>query len=407
MEYYSCSCKGIRTCNLCQGYKINIIDNKQNNKIEIKTLNQFISVKEYNMKINDLESSIDKELNKEFFSKIKFSEFFIEYNSTYESILNKANKVSKEPNEALYNEDYDNLNLISVLLNSINKEIIHESYKNEFYKYMNLSKLNTNEIPLNTEIKHLFNGLFIIKNLFTEIEQDLLVMEINKYKWNESQSGRKKQDYGPKINYKKKKLRIDEMNLEISINKNIDILIENKLNKENHNMNNLIYNSVKEEKLDKYKKFQFPYFSTEKCCFYTIIEKKLRNLNFFDNFKIAEIGNLLYEKNKGAHIEPHIDDCWIWGNRIIGINLLSDTKMTFSRVCENINSNKNDILSCSDISFEIDLEIKKGDIYIMSDYSRYLWKHSIKQKNINEDRIVITLREFEETFLSDYLIEQL
>ena len=30
----------------------------------------------------------------------------------------------------------------------------------------------------------------------------------------------------------------------------------------------------------------------------------------------------------GACINPHIDDCWIWGERIVQINLMSDTYLT-------------------------------------------------------------------------------
>ena len=30
----------------------------------------------------------------------------------------------------------------------------------------------------------------------------------------------------------------------------------------------------------------------------------------------------------GACINPHIDDCWIWGERIVQLNLMSDTYLT-------------------------------------------------------------------------------
>ena len=40
---------------------------------------------------------------------------------------------------------------------------------------------------------------------------------------------------------------------------------------------------------------------------------------------------LSYEESKGSNIASHFDDFWLWGERIIGVNLLSDTLMTYTR----------------------------------------------------------------------------
>jgi hypothetical protein len=50
------------------------------------------------------------------------------------------------------------------------------------------------------------------------------------------------------------------------------------------------------------------------------------------------------------------------------------------------------------VLFEINFPIDPEDAYIMTGSSRYLWKHSIKRQNIAEDRVVITLREYESVF---------
>jgi len=46
---------------------------------------------------------------------------------------------------------------------------------------------------------------------------------------------------------------------------------------------------------------------------------------------VAELNALEYREEVNSSIAAHFDDFWLWGERIIGINLLSDTVMTFSR----------------------------------------------------------------------------
>ena len=80
-------------------------------------------------------------------------------------------------------------------------------------------------------------------------------------------------------------------------------------------------------------------------------------------------------------------------------NLLSNCTITFSKEIQDHKGNL--------FSFEIIFPIEKGDLYIMTDLARYLWKHSIKQEHILNDRIVVTLREFEENFLQNFIINSL
>ena len=44
-----------------------------------------------------------------------------------------------------------------------------------------------------------------------------------------------------------------------------------------------------------------------------------------------EVNILSYSNERGSNIASHFDDFWLWGERIIGVNLLSDTVMTYSR----------------------------------------------------------------------------
>lgn len=226
------------------------------------------------------------------------------------------------------------------------KEIIKKKNEKDTYKIIKLqptvtiltsnlftySYNNTN----NTDID--FNGLFHYEHFLSNEEQAYLLTEINKNPWKDSQSGRKKQDYGVKVNYKKQKIKSE------------------------------------------YSEIIFP-------DYITFLQSKLNEINQqqFKGFTINEIGNLYYSSKLGAHIEPHIDDVWIWGDRIIGINLVSNTILTFIIEDNNLN-----------VIFEIDLYIKPGDLYMMSGLSRYKWKHCVRRENISNDRVVVTLREFVE-----------
>lgn len=103
--------------------------------------------------------------------------------------------------------------------------------------------------------------------------------------WAQSQSGRRKQDYGVAVNFKKKKVKTDKFTGLPPFAK--DILI--------------------------------PKWKTHPLL-----------LRAMQDFEAVELCNLEYSPERGAQIEPHFDDSWIWGPRLITFNLLSSTFLTFS-----------------------------------------------------------------------------
>jgi len=389
METNKCFCKGVRICKICSEYKSNIIENKKKSDEKI-LLDKFISMTSMTNDPCKYHFPTELKIGLNFNSKEKLD--IINYNIEISTIdfqsANNLNFNLEEYDGKSINIEDSFENKLRLLYNEIKFEINEESKNYNYYK--NLINF-IDETKSNFDKKSIFNGFYVIKHLFSEEEQNYLFQEISKNPWSESQSGRIKQDYGPKINYKKKKFKIEEINLEININKNVK------------SINDLFISEKLKDQMLKYMKYNFPYLSEERCCFYGMIEEKLKQIKLLNDFKIAEIGNLFYDYSKGAHIEPHIDDCWIWGKRIVGINLLSDTKLTFSKAIEFIDQNNKK----KEILFEIDIPIKKGDLYIMDDFSRYIWKHSVKQENINSNRLVITLREFEETFLNIHFLENI
>ena len=47
-------------------------------------------------------------------------------------------------------------------------------------------------------------------------------------------------------------------------------------------------------------------------------------------FTPVELCNLDYSPERGSAIDAHMDDSWIWGERLVTLNLLSSTYLTFS-----------------------------------------------------------------------------
>ena len=105
-------------------------------------------------------------------------------------------------------------------------------------------------------------------------------------------------------------------------------------------------------------------------------------------FQPVELNILEYQEERGSHIAPHFDDFWIWGERIIGINLLEATTMTFYK-------------TIGKTPIEIEIFVPKRSMYLISGKSRTLWMHGIKQEHIRGRRMVLTLREVASKFKSE------
>ena len=86
---------------------------------------------------------------------------------------------------------------------------------------------------------------------------------------------------------------------------------------------------------------------------------------------------------RGSSIDPHFDDFWVWGERLVTLNLLSGSILTFSRDGEDI---------------EVAVSIPRRSLIIVQGEARYKWKHAIKREDIVSRRIAITLRELAEEF---------
>lgn len=125
-----------------------------------------------------------------------------------------------------------------------------------------------------------YPGVYIKLDFINAAEEEMVMNGIDEMPWDMSQSGRRKQNFGPKTNFKKRKI---------------------------------VPGSFE----------GFPLFSK-------FLQDRFTEINLLKNYETIEQCSLEYDPSKGASIDPHIDDCWIWGERIVTINCLSDSVLTMS-----------------------------------------------------------------------------
>lgn len=148
--------------------------------------------------------------------------------------------------------------------------------------------------------------------------------------------GRRKQDYGPQVNFKHKKLKLDRFEGMPSYSPDL---------------------------IDK----------MAACC----------PDGALSNYTPLELCNLEYEPNRQSAIDFHIDDTWIWGERLISLNLLSGSIMTLmDEVGQRL----------------LYVPMPHRSLLCMAGHMRYEWKHGIFPQHVQDRRIALTMREASATF---------
>lgn len=61
------------------------------------------------------------------------------------------------------------------------------------------------------------------------------------------------------------------------------------------------------------------------------VQQKFQSIPLLKEFQAIEQCSLEYDPEKGASIDPHIDDCWIWGERVVTVNCLGDSVLTLTK----------------------------------------------------------------------------
>ncbi|XP_048374503.1 alpha-ketoglutarate-dependent dioxygenase alkB homolog 4 [Sphaerodactylus townsendi] len=238
-----------------------------------------------------------------------------------------------------------------------------------------------------------FPGVFLLDDFISLEEESKIVELTDQNAWKPSQSGRRKQDYGPKVNFKKQKLKVTDFS-------------------------------------------GLPQFSQE-------LVTRMRNHPSLAGFLPVEQCNLDYDPARGSAIDPHLDDCWLWGERLVSLNLLSSTVLSMSCDSEDgiqlfpafpsteeqmhgsaslsVSQNHHQPISFASaeglrntIQWEADccsstkvvpskditvgVHLPRRSLVVLYGPARYMWNHAIYRNHITSRRICITFRELSEEF---------
>ncbi|KAK0174717.1 hypothetical protein PV327_010454 [Microctonus hyperodae] len=211
-----------------------------------------------------------------------------------------------------------------------------------------------------------FSGVHIKTNFLNDDEANKLMKDLDDIPWEISQSGRRKQNFGPKCNFNKRRLRLGSFN-------------------------------------------GFPK-STK------FVQDKLAEDELLIHFKTIEQCTLEYTPERGASIDPHIDDCWIWGERIVTVNVIGDSVLTmtpyrasklrynledvdkYPSVVSSIMSNEE--LLCNSLkNIVVRLPMPAKSLMVLYGTARYDWEHAVLREDINSRRVCIAYREFTPPYL--------
>ena len=226
-----------------------------------------------------------------------------------------------------------------------------------------------------------FPGIKIIPNFISESEESQLVKDLDLLPWDSSQSGRRKQNFGPRANFKKRKVKNGSF-------------------------------------------CGFPRVSR-------FVQDRFPSCPLLTGYCAVEQCSIEYRPETGAAIEPHIDDCWIWGERIVQLNLLSDTALTcvpyadrgrakynladvetyprlvapdHSLVCDPLThqltgSSYEFTSQFSDENCAVKIPLPARSLLVMYGQARYEWEHGILREDITDRRLVIAYRELTPPYL--------
>ena len=100
-------------------------------------------------------------------------------------------------------------------------------------------------------------------------------------------------------------------------------------------------------------------------------------------FAPVELCNLDYNSVRGSGIDPHLDDSWLWGARLVTLNLLSHALLTFTCPCGAVS---------------VCVPLLRRSLVVVSGTSRYLWLHSIRREHVVGHRVAMTFRELSDEF---------
>ncbi|CAK8988753.1 DNA N6-methyl adenine demethylase (N6-methyl adenine demethylase 1) [Durusdinium trenchii] len=160
-----------------------------------------------------------------------------------------------------------------------------------------------------------------------------ILQSLQSWPWQPSQSGRWKQDFGPKANFKKQQVKIPET------------------------------------------WEGFP------SCSHQLLELLRGKTETLRDFEAVECLSLWYDSDRGASHALHVDDLWLWGQRIVGVSLQSPSIFTFFDPVNSV---------C------VRVPLPQRSAYLINGRVRVDWQHGILAEDIWGPRVAMTFRELTE-----------
>ncbi|KAH8298065.1 hypothetical protein KR018_005960 [Drosophila ironensis] len=208
-------------------------------------------------------------------------------------------------------------------------------------------------------------GILVQESFLSPEEGDRLINDLDALPWDISQSGRRKQNFGPKTNFRKRKLRLGSF-------------------------------------------AGFPR-STE------YVQRRFEEVPLLRGFQTIEQCSLEYEPSKGASIDPHVDDCWIWGERVVTVNCLGEAVLTLTPY-EQAGKYNLDLVPqyeqelLAPLLKEHQLAQYRGKVLripmpnlsliVLYGPARYQFEHSVLREDVTERRVCIAYREFTPMYIT-------
>lgn len=110
------------------------------------------------------------------------------------------------------------------------------------------------------------------------------------------------------------------------------------------------------------------------------------------SFQPVEQCNLDYHPQRGSAIDPHLDDSWLWGERLVTINMLSNATLTMS-----LEQGLPELGLPEEVQVAIRLPCRS--LVVLYGEARHRWKHAIHRQDVHERRVCSTYRELSAEFL--------
>lgn len=118
--------------------------------------------------------------------------------------------------------------------------------------------------------------------------------------------------------------------------------------------------------------------------FVQFLIRRFSDVRLLEGFQAVELCHLQYDPKRGSTIDPHMDDSWLWGERLVTVNIGSTVIFT---LIQN--------------SVALRIRLQPRSLLILYGEARYLWEHAIFREDVTDLRIALTFRELSKEFLKD------